>query len=82
MSTACRLEGECHPVRAAARSAAAQTRERATIKAPLSDDGPASALQHFVPQRVRDDTQKILRPEPLADILSLKQYGLVARQRG
>jgi len=28
-------------------------------KAPLSEDDPASAPQHFVPQRVRDDILQV-----------------------
>lgn len=53
----------CHPVRAAARSAAAQTRDSSGVKGrgghPSPRMGPGSAVQHFVLHCVRDDIKEL-----------------------
>jgi hypothetical protein len=45
----------CHHGRAAARSGAAQTRDRCPDQALMTHDDPGSAKRHFAPHGVRDD---------------------------
>jgi hypothetical protein len=57
----------CHPVRAAARSAAAQTRYPCGVRLVFrvaARLGPGTAGQHFVLRRIRDDIQGVKAKTP------------------